>query len=136
MSPAPSPSSGPFPSSAATRISARRLQAIRPFQVMEIVKQASARQAQGHPVIQLSIGEPDFTAPEPVVERLARVVHEGRTGYTQALGIMPLREAIAGHYAARYGVIVDPARIMVTAGASATMKWRIARSKFGDLPVA
>ena len=88
---------------------------------MEIVKQASARQAQGHPVIQLSIGEPDFTAPEPVVERLARVVREGRTGYTQALGIAPLREAIAGHYAARYGVTVDPARIMVTAGASAAL---------------
>ena len=104
-----------------TRISARRLQAIQPFQVMEIVKQAAARIADGHPVIQLSIGEPDFTAPAPVVERLAREVRGGRTGYTEALGILPLREAIAGHYASRYGVPVDPARIMVTAGASAAL---------------
>ena len=88
---------------------------------MEIVKQANARRAEGHPVIQLSIGEPDFTAPEPVVERLTRVVREGRTGYTQATGIAPLREAIAGHYADRYGIHVDPARIMVTAGASAAL---------------
>ncbi len=109
------------PQAVAARISARRLQAIQPFQVMEIVKQASARIADGHPVIQLSIGEPDFTAPEPVVERLARVVREGRTGYTQALGIPPLRAAIAEHYAQRYGVTVDPARIMVTAGASAAL---------------
>ena len=115
------PPSAANPGTVATRISARRLQAIQPFQVMEIVKQAAARIADGHPVIQLSIGEPDFTAPAPVVERLAREVRRGRTGYTQALGIEPLRKAIGGHYASRYGVSVDPARIMVTAGASAAL---------------
>lgn len=100
---------------------ARRLQSIRPFEVMEIVKQAQARIAEGRPVIQLSIGEPDFTAPEPVLDRLAACVRDGRTGYTQAMGIPRLREAIAGHYASRYGVNVDPARVMVTAGASAAL---------------
>ena len=100
---------------------ARRLAAIRPFEVMEFVKRAEARIAAGRPVIQLSIGEPDFTAPEPVLERLARIAREGRTGYTPALGIWPLREALAARYRDRYGVAVDPSRIVITAGASAAL---------------
>jgi aspartate/methionine/tyrosine aminotransferase len=38
--------------------------------------------------------------------------------YTAALGIPALREAIAGFYAARFGIDIDPARIVVTAGAT------------------
>ena len=46
---------------------ARRVDAIAPFRVMELVKRASALAAAGHPVIQMNIGEPDFTAPPPVL---------------------------------------------------------------------
>ncbi len=88
---------------------------------MEFVKRAHARIDAGRPVIQMSIGEPDFTAPAPVIERLASVARDGLTGYTQATGIAPLREAIAAYYRSRHGVDVDPARIVVTAGASAAL---------------
>ena len=100
---------------------ARRTENIAPFFVMEIVKQAVALQAAGHPVIHLSIGEPDFTAPAPVVEALASAARRGRTQYTEATGIAPLRAAISAHYASRYGAEIDPARIVVTAGASAAL---------------
>jgi aspartate/methionine/tyrosine aminotransferase len=105
---------------ATPRLAARTAR-IAPFQVMELVKRAAQREAQGRPVIHLSIGEPDFTAPEPVVEALERAVRAGRTQYTAAVGLAPLREAIAGDYARRHGVHVDPARIIVTAGASAAL---------------
>jgi aspartate/methionine/tyrosine aminotransferase len=100
---------------------ASRLAQIEPFHVMELVKQADALMAAGRSVIHMSIGEPDFTAPASVVGALARAVAEGRAGYTPALGINSLREAIAGHYRLVYGLDVAPARIIVTAGASAAL---------------
>ncbi len=78
---------------------ARRTGQIAPFHVMELVKRAAALQASGHPVIHMSIGEPDFTAPPLVVAALDEAVRAGRTGYTPALGIEPLRRAIADDYA-------------------------------------
>ncbi|HMM53139.1 MAG TPA: aminotransferase, partial [Burkholderiaceae bacterium] len=46
---------------------AQRIAQIEPFHVMELAKRAAALEAAGRPVIHLNIGEPDFTAPEPVV---------------------------------------------------------------------
>jgi aspartate/methionine/tyrosine aminotransferase len=100
---------------------AGRLGYIEPFHVMELVKQADALAASGRSIIHMSIGEPDFTAPTPVVDALAAAVASGRSGYTSALGAMALREAIAGHYRKVNGLDIAPHRIAVTAGASAAL---------------
>ncbi|MBI0326088.1 pyridoxal phosphate-dependent aminotransferase [Burkholderia plantarii] len=100
---------------------ASRVDAIQPFYVMEVVKQAALLEQAGRDVIHMSIGEPDFTAPEPVVEAAAAAMRRGVTQYTSALGITPLREAIAAHYARAYGLTIAPERIVVTAGASAAL---------------
>jgi aspartate/methionine/tyrosine aminotransferase len=102
------------------RLAARTAQ-IAPFQVMELVKRAVQLEQQGRPIIHLSIGEPDFTAPEPVITALERAARAGRTQYTAAVGTQALREAIAGDYRSRHGVEIDPSRIVVTAGASAAL---------------
>lgn len=94
---------------------------IAPFHVMELVKQAKLLEDQGRSIIHLSIGEPDFTTPQPVMDALQQAVAAGGTGYTAALGIMELRQAIAGFYRDRHGVAVPPERIMVTAGASGAL---------------
>ncbi|MPS26905.1 MAG: pyridoxal phosphate-dependent aminotransferase [Alcaligenaceae bacterium] len=98
-----------------------RIARIAPFYAMEVVKQAAALQAAGRDIVQMSIGEPDFTAVPAVVEALERTAREGRTQYTEAVGIAPLREAIAGFYQTRFGVAVDPARVIITAGASGAL---------------
>jgi aspartate/methionine/tyrosine aminotransferase len=100
---------------------ARRTGRIAPFHVMELVKRAAALQAAGHPVIHMSIGEPDFTAPPTVVAALEAAARAGRTGYTAALGIEPLRRAIARDYGERFNLDIGPERIVVTAGASAAL---------------
>ena len=100
---------------------ARRTAFIEPFQVMELVKRASALAALGHPVIHMSIGEPDFTAPEPVLAALEKAARSGHSHYTSALGIAPLRQAIARYYGEQFGLDIAPARIVVTAGASAAL---------------
>lgn len=98
-----------------------RTHRIEPFHTMELMKRAVALQQAGHPVIHMSIGEPDFKAPEPVVAALEAAVRAGHTEYTSAMGIEPLRRAIAADYGHRYGLDIDPARIVVTAGASAAL---------------
>jgi len=100
---------------------ARRTALIDPFHVMELTKRAAALEAAGHPVIHLNIGEPDFTAPAPVVAALGRAARAGHTQYTAATGLAPLREAIARDYGERYGLDIAPSRIVVTAGASAAL---------------
>ncbi|CAD6562832.1 pyridoxal phosphate-dependent aminotransferase [Paraburkholderia sabiae] len=100
---------------------AARVDAIQPFYVMELAKEASLLERAGRDIIHMGIGEPDFTAPEPVIEAATRALRSGVTQYTSALGIHPLREAIAGHYKHAYGLDIDPARIVVTAGASAAL---------------
>ncbi len=100
---------------------ANRNKHIDPFHVMELAKHALALEAAGQSVIHMTIGEPDFTAPPPVLAALHRATTAGRTQYTEAVGIRPLREAIANDYRTRWDVNVDPDRIIITAGASAAL---------------
>jgi len=100
---------------------AARVDAIEPFYVMELMKEAQLLEGLGRDIIHMGIGEPDFTAPEPVIHAAADALRRGVTQYTNALGIAPLREAIARHYRDDFGVDVAPERIDVTAGASAAL---------------
>jgi aspartate/methionine/tyrosine aminotransferase len=100
---------------------AARVGAIEPFYVMELAKQAQALERAGRDIIHMGIGEPDFTAPEPVIEAATEALRRGVTQYTNALGLASLREAISGHYRDTFGLDIDPARIVVTAGASAAL---------------
>ncbi len=100
---------------------ATRMAHIAPFEVMEIQTAARGLERQGHDVIHMEIGEPDFTTPRPIVEAAIAALNDKPMFYTSALGIQPLREAIAAFYRTKYGVNVDPARIIVTAGSSAAL---------------
>ena len=99
----------------------QRAQAITPFLAMEFGKHAAALEAQGHRVIKLNLGEPDFGAPPAVLAELQRVVQSQALPYTGALGLPALRQAIAGFYQTMHGVTISPDRIVVTAGASAAL---------------
>src|SRR5919206_4421588 len=103
---------------AAHLAAARRAAEIQAFEVMDVLARAHELERAGRRVLHMEIGEPDFTAPEPVVEAGVRALREGRTAYTPTLGLRELREAIAGHYAARFATAVDAARVVVTSGAS------------------
>jgi aspartate/methionine/tyrosine aminotransferase len=98
---------------------AQRVHAIEPFRVMEMVKAAGEMKRAGIDVISMSVGEPDFTAPDMVADAAAKAIRGGVTQYTDALGLAALRESIAAHYQRAYGMELDPHRVVVTAGASA-----------------
>lgn len=104
----------------------QRAQRVEPFYVMELAKEAQALSqaagAGGRPMIYLNIGEPDFTAPPLVQAAAERAIRDGLSQYTPATGLPALREAISGWYAQRFGLDIDPTRIVVTAGASAALQ--------------
>lgn len=100
---------------------ARRSRDIQPFHVMAVLARAKALEASGRDVIHMEIGEPDFTTPEPIIRAGQLALGAGHTGYTPALGIPALREAVAGLYASRYGVDLDPRRVVITPGGSAAL---------------
>ena len=99
----------------------RRSQEIAPFHVMSLLARANALEQQGHDVIHLEIGEPDFTTAEPIIRAGQAALAAGHTRYTAARGLPALRQAIAGFYGQRYGLDIDPERILVTPGGSGAL---------------
>jgi aspartate/methionine/tyrosine aminotransferase len=91
---------------------------IAPFYVMEIQRRALELEAAGRNIIHMEIGQPDFGAPPSVRDAVIDAMHRQPLGYTDALGMRSLREAIARFYGDRFGVTVAPGRIIVTSGAS------------------
>ena len=67
--------------------------------------------------INLSIGQPDFPVPEPVKEAYIQAIRDNKNAYSQTMGIMPLREAIAQSYIPK-GINFLPENIMVSSGTS------------------
>ena len=100
---------------------ADRMQDIQPFRVMELLSRARQLEAEGRDIVHMEIGEPDFPSPEPVIRAVKNAIAEGDVHYTPATGMLALREAIAGFYLQRYGVLVEPDRIVVTPGASGAL---------------
>ena len=94
---------------------------IKPFQVMEIWNRAKELEAQGKHIIQMQIGEPDFTAPDPVIAASIEALQQYPIHYTSALGMPLLRHAISQHYRERYRLEVPASRIVVTTGASGAL---------------
>ncbi|MDH3263305.1 MAG: aminotransferase class I/II-fold pyridoxal phosphate-dependent enzyme [Paracoccaceae bacterium] len=95
-----------------------RRSAVDPFIVMDVMEAARAAEAAGRHIIHMEVGQPGTPAPAAARKALADAMEAGSLGYTVALGLPELRARIARHYAERYGVSLDPGRVVVTAGAS------------------
>lgn len=99
-------------------VRASRRGAVEPFHVMEVLK-AAARRAESHgDVLSLCAGQPSTPAPRPVREAARAVLGDQQLGYTEATGILPLREAIAAHHRRRHGIEVSADDVVVTTGSS------------------
>jgi len=90
-----------------------------PFIVMEVVREANRRTVDGQDILHLEIGQPSTPAPQAVRAAAKAALDRDVIGYTDALGLPALREAIARHYRDFYGVSVPATRIIVTTGSSA-----------------
>ena len=100
---------------------AARMLDIQPFHVMDVLARARALEAAGRSIIHMEIGEPDAATAAPIIQAGIAALQAGYTHYTPALGLPELRVAIADFYASRYGVAIDPARVVVTSGSSGAL---------------
>ena len=89
-----------------------------PFFVMDVMRAANEREAEGERVLHLEVGQPSTGAPALVVEAAKAALDRDKLGYTDAFGIPALRRRIAGHYRTAYGIEVDYRRVVVTTGSS------------------
>jgi len=94
----------------------KRVERLKPSATLEISETAKRLKREGKPVIDASVGEPDFRTPEHIVNAAIKALKEGKTKYTQTRGIPELVEAIIEKYE-KDGVNLDQKNIVVTPGA-------------------
>lgn len=82
----------------------------------EVLAAAKDLEAQGHEIVHLEIGEPDFDTPQAIVQAGIEALQEGWHHYCPAAGILDLRETIAREVSKTRGIPVDPDEVVVTPG--------------------
>lgn len=95
-----------------------RAGSVAPFLAMDVLARARQLERAGRDIVHFEIGEPDFATAPAIKAAAVRALEADDTHYTPARGQHALIEAIAADYEKRYGVMVDPARIVVSAGTS------------------
>ncbi len=104
---------------------AERMHRLGTESAFEVAARARALEAQGHPMIHLEIGEPDFDTPAHIRHAACAALEAGYTHYGPATGLPELREALAVHIGQKRNLTVDPANVVVTPGAKPIMFYAI-----------
>ncbi|WP_242976698.1 pyridoxal phosphate-dependent aminotransferase [Fructobacillus tropaeoli] len=100
----------------------KRAQAVQPSATLAVSKKAKQMAAEGIDVINLGVGEPDFTTPTAISEAAIEAIEGGQTSfYTPVGGILPLREAIAEQTTKKTGQVLSPNQVTVTSGAKLSL---------------
>ena len=86
-----------------------------------VLARAGALAAKGMDVINLGIGQPDFSTPDNIVEAAVKALRDGHHGYTPATGIAPLREAVSADLHRRLKVETNPDNVLIVPGGKVTM---------------
>ncbi|WP_321344051.1 pyridoxal phosphate-dependent aminotransferase [Breoghania sp.] len=86
-----------------------------------VLARATQLAGEGKDIINLGIGQPDFSTPDHIVEAAVKALRDGHHGYTPATGIAPLREAVAADLLKRTGAEVSPERVIIVPGGKVTM---------------
>jgi aspartate/methionine/tyrosine aminotransferase len=90
-----------------------------PFMVMDVMAAAARLEAQGRRIVHMEVGQPAAGAPASSIAAVRAALGEGPHGYTETLGMAPLRRRIAQSYLQWHGVDLDAERVVVTTGSSA-----------------
>ncbi|MFG6114554.1 pyridoxal phosphate-dependent aminotransferase [Halobacillus sp. MO56] len=96
---------------------ANRVQALTPSSTLAITAKAKALKADGHDVIGLGAGEPDFNTPEYILDAASYAMKQGLTKYTPSGGIPDLKQAIIEKFSKDQGLNYKDTQIVVTTGA-------------------
>ena len=101
----------------ATRQLADRINALEESSTLAMTKKARELAALGHPVISLSVGEPDFKTPKHICDAAKKAIDDGFHGYSPVPGYPDLRKAIADKFKRDNNIDWKPENIVVSTGA-------------------
>ena len=90
-----------------------------------VLAEAKKLEAQGHSMIHLGLGQPDFKTPKHVVEAAKKALDDGHHGYVMSNGIPECRQAVTRWIKKRYNQDVDFERILIMPGGKPTMHYAI-----------
>jgi aspartate/methionine/tyrosine aminotransferase len=90
-----------------------------PFMVMDVMAAAARLEAQGRRIVHMEVGQPAAGAPASSIAAVRAALADGPHGYTETLGMAPLRRRIAQSYLQWHDVDLDAERVVVTTGSSA-----------------
>lgn len=91
---------------------------VEPFHVMEVLKAVAERRRTHGDVILLCVGQPSTSAPAVVLAAAEQALRSDNLGYTEAVGTLAFRAAIAAHYGDQYRLEVSADEVIVTTGSS------------------
>ncbi len=95
----------------------KRALGLKASSTLAISAKAKQMVSEGHDLCSFTVGEPDFDTPQPVKDAAILAIEQGFTKYTDASGIMPLRQAICKKLKEENGLEYTPAQILVSNGA-------------------
>jgi aspartate aminotransferase len=96
---------------------AKRVESLTPSTTLAITAKANALKAEGHNVLALGAGEPDFNTPLHIIEAAYQSMKEGHTKYTPSGGLLPLKKAIVNKLKQDQDLSYDTSEIIVGTGA-------------------
>ncbi|WP_449536714.1 pyridoxal phosphate-dependent aminotransferase [Ferdinandcohnia sp. Marseille-Q9671] len=96
---------------------ANRVAALTPSSTLAITAKAKELKAQGHDVIGLGAGEPDFNTPDHIIEAAVKAMKEGHTKYTPSAGLPALKQAICNKLLQDQQLEYQPNEVVVGTGA-------------------
>jgi aspartate aminotransferase len=94
-----------------------RVKTLTPSSTLAITAKAAALKAEGHDVIGLAAGQPDFNTPQYIIDAAAKAANDGETKYTPSGGVLRLKEAIIDKFKRDSELIFQPSEIIVCTGA-------------------
>lgn len=98
-----------------------KLKNVKPSATLTMSSKAAAMRAEGLPVINLAVGEPDYDTPDSIKAAAKKAIDEGKTKYTDVAGIKPLREAICAKFLRENQLSYTPEQVIVSSGAKQTI---------------
>lgn len=93
-----------------------RVNAVKPSPTLAITARAAKMRAEGHDIIGLGAGEPDFDTPDFIKQAAIEAINKGFTKYTAVDGIAPLKKAIIDKFKNDNGLEYNPKQILVSCG--------------------
>lgn len=93
-----------------------RVNAVKPSPTLAITARAAKMRAEGHDIIGLGAGEPDFDTPDFIKQAAIEAINKGLTKYTAVDGIAPLKQAIIDKFKRDNGLEYNAKQILVSCG--------------------